>query len=331
MSFKKARSFLTLGFACAVSLLSNGVIAQPTPDELRKQFVDDMVSEHNFDRAEVESLLNKAKLSDTALEAIQRPWEAKPWHQYHPIFLTEKRVQKGVAFWNKHADDLQRAETELGVPAEMIVSIIGVETFYGTYKGKYPVLDALFTLGFHYPPRAKFFRSELQQYMLLSREENFDPLELKGSYAGAMGLGQFISSSYRHYAIDFDGDGVRDLLNNPVDAIGSVANYFKKHGWQKGQQVAIPAAVNGEDYKTLLSDDLAYQHTWADLKKGNITLQENKALSDTEEVKLLAFELADGREYWVGLPNFYVITRYNHSPLYAMAVYQLSQQIKAAR
>ncbi|MEO0369611.1 MAG: lytic murein transglycosylase B, partial [Pseudomonadota bacterium] len=217
-----------------MSFLSSNVYAEATPEELRKQFVEDMVSEHNFDRAEVEALLNKAKMSDTVLEAIQRPWEAKPWHQYYPIFLTEKRVQKGVEFWNSYADDLQRAEAELGVPAEMIVAIIGVETFYGTYKGKYSVLDALFTLGFHYPPRAKFFRSELQQYMLLSREENFDPLELKGSYAGAMGLGQFISSSYRHYAIDFDGDGVRDLLNNPVDAIGSVANYFKKHGWKKG-------------------------------------------------------------------------------------------------
>jgi membrane-bound lytic murein transglycosylase B len=331
LSLKKIRSFLSLSLVCTVSFLSNNVHAQATPDELKREFIEDMVSEHNFARADVESLLNKAQLSDTVLEAIQRPWEAKPWHQYYPIFLTDKRVQKGVEFWNTHAEDLLRAEKELGVPAEMIVAIIGVETFYGTYKGKYPVLDALFSLGFHYPPRAKFFRSELQQYMLLSREENFDPLELKGSYAGAMGMGQFISSSYRHYAIDFDGDGVRDLLNNPVDAIGSVANYFKKHGWQRGQQVAIPASVEGESYKSVLSDDLAYKHTWSDVKQANVSMQDSHTISLDEEVKLLEFELAEGHEYWVGLPNFYVITRYNHSPLYAMAVYQLSQQIKAAR
>jgi membrane-bound lytic murein transglycosylase B len=325
------RTFLSTGILCVIAFLSSNAYSQETPDDLKKAFIEEMVSEHNFSKADVESLLGKAKLSETALEAIQRPWEAKPWHQYFPIFLTEKRVKKGVEFWNKHAAHLERAEKELGVPAEMIVAIIGVETFYGTYKGKYPVLDALFTLGFHYPPRAKFFRSELQQYMILSREEGFDPLELKGSYAGAMGLGQFISSSYRHYAIDFDGDGVRDLLNNPVDAIGSVANYFKEHGWKRGQQVAIPANVSGESYKSTLSDDLKYTHTWADLKQANITLKKDADIQESEDVKLLEFELSEGHEYWVGLPNFYTITRYNHSPLYAMAVYQLSQQIKAAR
>ena len=331
LSLKKIGVLLSLSLLSAVNFFSNNVYAQATPDELKKAFIEDMVSEHNFDRTDVEALLNKANLSETALEAIQRPWEAKPWHQYYPIFLTDKRVKKGVEFWNTHAKSLARAEKELGVPAEMIVAIIGVETFYGTYKGKYPVLDALYTLGFHYPPRATFFRSELQQFLILSREENFNPLELKGSYAGAMGLGQFISSSYRHYAIDFDDDGVRDLLNNPIDAIGSVANYFKKHGWKKDQRVALPATVAGDDYKTTLSSDLKYQHQWSDLTKANVSLQNNDSINQDEEVKLLEFELAEGHEYWVGLPNFYVITRYNRSPLYAMAVYQLSQQIKAAR
>ena len=328
---KKMRLFLSVGILCTLNALSTNASSQETPEALQKAFVNDMVSEHSFSKTDVESLLSQANFSDTVFEAIQKPWEAKPWHQYYPIFLTEKRVKKGVEFWNEHADHLKRAEDELGVPAEMIVAIIGIETFYGAYKGKYPVLDALFTLGFHYPPRAKFFRSELQQFMLLSREENFDPLTLKGSYAGAMGLGQFISSSYRHYAIDFDGDGVRDLLNNPVDAIGSVANYFKKHGWVKGEAVALSANVQGERYKNTLSDSLEYEHSWADLVKANVTLKHDADIASDEKVKLLEFELERGHEYWIGLPNFYVITRYNHSPLYAMAVYQLSQQIKAAR
>ena len=246
---KKTRAFFTATFVGTLSFLSSNSFAQSTPDELKKAFIEEMTTQHQFEKSDVEALLAKASLSEIVLEAIQRPWEAKPWHQYYPIFLTEKRVKKGVEFWNTHADALKRAEQEIGVPAEMIVAIIGVETFYGAYKGKYPVLDALYTLGFHYPPRANFFRSELQEYMLLTREENFNPTELKGSYAGAMGLGQFISSSYRNYAIDFDNDGVRDILNNPVDAIGSVANYFKRHGWKKGEPVAFKAKTQGESFK----------------------------------------------------------------------------------
>jgi membrane-bound lytic murein transglycosylase B len=285
-----------------------------------------MVSEHQFDAKVISDTLAQAKKSEKILASIAKPWEAKPWHQYYPIFLTEKRLNKGVEFWQKHKDILQRAEQELGVPAEIVVAIIGVETFYGSYKGTYPVLDALYTLGFYYPPRSKFFRSELAQLFLLAREEKFEVTQLKGSYAGAMGWGQFISSSYRHYAIDFDGDGVRDLLNNPVDAIGSVANYFAKHGWQRDQAVAFPAQLSGEKYNDLLSKSLKYKHTWSELQTAGITT--NHPIDSKASAKLFAFEQADKQEYWVGLKNFYVITRYNHSPLYAMAVYQLSQQIK---
>lgn len=308
---------------CGFSL---GLSAQENQKEAQKQFVEMMVSKHQFDAKIISDTLAQAEKSEKILTSIAKPWEAKPWHQYYPIFLTEKRLNKGVEFWQKHKDALQRAEQELGVPAEIVVAIIGVETFYGSYKGKYPVLDALYTLGFYYPPRSKFFRSELEQLFLLAREEKFEVSQLMGSYAGAMGWGQFISSSYRHYAIDFDGDGVRDLLNNPVDAIGSVANYFAKHGWKNNQPVAFPAQLSGEKYKKLLSKPLKYKHTWSELQDAGITT--NQTIDAQSSAKLFAFELADKQEYWVGLKNFYVITRYNHSPLYAMAVYQLSQQIK---
>ena len=219
---KLIKSFIVLVFC----LTCHGIKA--SPEELRQEFIDLMVNEHQFKRTVIESTLAKANKNEVVLQSIAKPWEAKPWFQYFPIFLTEKRLAKGLTFWQTHQQTLARAEQETGVPAEIIVAIIGVETFYGTYQGKYSVLDALVTLGFHYPPRATFFRSELAQLFLLAKEENFDITELKGSYAGAMGWGQFISSSYRYYAVDFDGDGVRDLVNNPVYVSGSVANYFNK-------------------------------------------------------------------------------------------------------
>jgi membrane-bound lytic murein transglycosylase B len=298
-----------------------------SPEELQKEFIDLMVNKHQFDRKTIETTLAKANKNETILQSIAKPWEAKPWHQYYPIFLTEKRLAKGLDFWRSHQKTLQRAEQETGVPAEIIVAIIGVETFYGTYKGKYSVLDALVTLGFHYPPRAKFFGNELAELFLLAKEENFDITELKGSYAGAMGWGQFISSSYRHYAVDFDGDGIRDLLNNPLDAIGSVANYFKKHHWKDNADIAFKAKVSGKQYLALLSKSLKYSHQWSQLQDAGVSIDAPN-LNKNMSVKLFEFEQVDNKEYWVGLPNFYVITRYNHSPLYAMAVFQFSQQLK---
>ena len=318
---KLFKSFFILG------LCISSVNIHATPLELQKQFVDLMVDIHHFDRQMIESTLEKATKNEVILQSIAKPWEAKPWHQYYPIFLTEKRLTKGLAFWQTHQETLARAEQETGVPAEIILAIMGVETFYGAYLGKYSVLDALVTLGFHYPPRATFFRSELAQLFLLAKEENFNITQLKGSYAGAMGWGQFISSSYRHYAVDFDGDGVRDLLNNPQDAIGSVANYFKKHHWKANADIAFKAQVSGTQYPALLSKSLTYSHKWSDLQAAGVSITETN-LSKNMSVKLLEFQQASNKEYWVGLPNFYVITRYNHSPLYAMAVFQFSQQLK---
>ena len=308
-----------------LSMSGFGVWASPI--QLQKQFVDLMVNKHQFNRSEVEATLAQANKNEAILAAIAKPWEAKPWHQYYPIFLTEKRLEKGLKFWQTHQDTLARAERETGVPAEIIIAIIGVETFYGTYQGKYSVLDALVTLGFHYPPRAKFFRRELAQLFLLAKEENFDITALKGSYAGAMGWGQFISSSYRHYGIDFNGDGIRDLLNTPEDAIGSVANYFKKHRWQTNADIAFKARVTGTQHQALISKSLKYSHQWSQLKDAGVSI-DAQSLSPDSRVKLLEFTQPDHQEYWVALPNFYVITRYNHSPLYAMAVFQFSQQLK---
>ncbi len=318
--------------ALLFALLPFTANALSTPDlaSERQQFIDSMVAEHQFAADEVAKLLDQAEVNQAVLDAIQRPWEAKPWFQYHPIFLTEKRLAAGLKFWEEHADTLAAAEKEYGVPAEIIVAIIGVETFYGVYRGNYSVLDALYTLGFHYPPRSKFFRSELQHLMLLAREEGLPADELMGSYAGAMGYGQFISSSYRHYAVDFDGDGVRDLLNNPVDAIGSVANYFARHRWQSGQPVAIklPAQPQREQ---LVTKGMRPSSSIAELQELGLVLPANHNLDPQTLGKVFAFELEAGEELWLGMPNFYVITRYNHSPLYAMVVHQLSQQLKNAR
>lgn len=315
----------SIGAAIALLLSSVAANALTEPEQA---FVDEMVAEHSFKAEQITPWLKQAEKREDILKAIARPWEAKPWFKYHPIFLTEKRVKAGVKFWQQHKNTLQRVEDELGIDAEVVVAIIGVETFYGSYQGKYPVLDSLYTLGFHYPKRAKFFRKELKEYFLLTREENLPIADLKGSYAGAMGWGQFISSSYRHYAIDFDKDGTRDLFNNQVDAIGSVANYFKRHRWQFNQPVAVPAEVTGTQYQSLLSKSNKLKHSANDILAKGVTITAD--VNTSQKARLLALELDVGEEHWLTFNNFYVITRYNHSPLYAMAVYQLSKQIQQA-
>lgn len=311
-------------FSLMMMALSSPAQASYSEREDVKQFIAEMVKKHGFDAQMLSHWMANAERQTTALEAIARPAESKPWKDYRPIFITDRRISNGVEFWKQHADDLARAEQSYGVPAEIIVAIIGVETFYGKRIGGYPVFDALTTLGFDYPPRASFFRKELEQFLLMSREENVDPRSLKGSYAGAMGMPQFISSSFRAYAVDFDGDGHRDLWNSTADAIGSVANYFVRHGWKKGEPVAAPATVSRP------SDDLGDKqmkpHTSiASFKKRGVIPA--VPFDSDEMATLLKFDGSEGDEYWLGLDNFYVITRYNHSPLYAMAVYQLSQAV----
>lgn len=290
-------------------------------------FIDEMAERHGFDREQLEAWFSEVQFRDDIIEAISRPAEAKPWYQYRPIFLQRARIEGGAEFWERNAEALQRAEQVYGVPPQIVTAIIGVETRYGTHQGKYRIIDALTTLAFDYPPRAKFFRGELEQYLLLTREEKLDPLDMTGSYAGAFGQAQFIASSYRRYAIDFDGDGHRDLWGNPVDAIGSVANYLKENGWERGGAVAVPAAVSGDAIPSLLQEGLKPKRPWKELKKQGVATQTNVAAETP--AALIALEQEAGPEYWVGLQNFYVITRYNRSPLYAMAVYQLSEEIRS--
>jgi len=291
-------------------------------------FVSEMALSHGFDRDEVSGLLAQARYTQGIIDAMRRPWEAKPWHQYRAIFLTEARIAGGVRFWRENARILDRAQSAYGVPPEIIAAIIGVETNFGANLGKHRVIDALTTLGFSFPERADFFRKELEQFLLLTREESVDALDVTGSYAGAVGIPQFIPSSYRAYAVDFDGDDRRDLWDSRADAIGSVASYFKRHGWQPGEPVALPASVSRTLPGTLSVAEKKPQRPesrFADLALLGVEVSEH--LEPSTRVGLIRLD-APGDEYWLVLENFYVITRYNHSNLYAMAVYQLSRQIK---
>lgn len=299
--------------------------------ELAQELIDELVEEEGFDRAYLQTVFEDAKRKDSILEAIARPAEkTKPWYDYRKIFVTDKRERQGIEFFAEHKETLARAERETGVPAEIIVSVIGVETYYGRITGSYRVIDALSTLAFDYPRRSPFFTKELKNYLMLTRDQGLDPLEMKGSYAGAMGYGQFMPSSYREYAIDFDGDGLIDIWGNPVDAIGSVANYFKRHGWRTGEQVIAAATAEpdvGEEWFVRTRADLKPKFTVAEFTAAGITAADN--LDPAASAVAMKFELEDGYEYWLGLHNFYVTTRYNHSAMYAMSVYQLAERIAA--
>ena len=259
-----------------------------------------MSKKHGFKTIELEEIFRKVEFSNSVIAAISRPAETLPWYKYRPIFLGPARIQLGVEFWRQHRDTLQRAQLQFGVPAEVLVAIIGVETRYGKDKGKYAVINSLSTLAFDYPKRSSFFRGELEQYLLLTKEQGMDPMTLTGSYAGAMGMD---------------------------DAIGSIGNYFKQHGWQSGDKVAIPAVVKGEKYKQLATDDLKPVSTADELRRYDI--KASAALTPHTRARLLVLENQNSNEYWLGFENFYVITRYNNSALYAMAVYQLAGEIKS--
>ncbi|MGH8433954.1 MAG: lytic murein transglycosylase B [Pseudomonas sp.] len=294
------------------------------------EFVAEMTRDYGFAGEQLVSLFREVERKQSIIDAISRPAEkVKPWKDYRPIFITDSRIARGVDFWRQHEAALARAEQEYGVPAQVIVAIIGVETFYGGNTGNYRVIDALSTLGFDYPPRAEFFRKELKQFLLLAREQQVDPLSLKGSYAGAMGLPQFMPSSFRAYAVDFDGDGHINIWSDPDDAIGSVASYFKRHGWATGEPVVSTAQVNGERADEGLTQGLDPVKTVGQLRA--LGWASHEALRDDLAVTAFRLEGEAGPEYWLGLPNFYVITRYNRSAMYAMAVHQLSDLLVQAR
>ena len=285
------------------------------------EFIDEMVAKHHFKRDELVTLFEHANVRPKIIEAISRPSTSKPWLEYRAAFVNEIRIRQGVLFWKKYRPALLRAEKKYGVPQEIIVALIGVETLYGKNEGDFRVIDALTTLAFDYPRRAEFFREELENYLLLSREQQFDLLDVKGSYAGAIGIPQFMPSSYRKYAVDFNGNHRIDLIGEPVDAIGSIGNYLQGYGWIRRGAIASRVNVTGE------------------IPAGNVqhTAVEWAALGVTGKIekqgtsRLLDFTVSDGKQYWLGYNNFDVITRYNNSDFYAMSVFELAQALKLER
>ena len=291
-----------------------------------EQFIDSMVSDHSYDRGTLEEVLQQATIQESILEAIDRPAErTKEWHEYRDIFITNERVQAGATFWREHSAELWRISEETGVSVEILVGIIGVETYFGRITGKYRVLDALATLAFEYPPRANFFRSELEHFLLLVREEGMDATDATGSYAGAMGRPQFMPSSYRAYAVDSSDDGKRDIWSNWTDVIGSIANYFVRHGWRENDEIVTQAALSSQWQGDLPENTLKPQETVTSLSHQGVLFVTE--LSGDQQSQLLTLEGNDGEEHWVGFHNFFVITRYNRSVMYALAVHQLGQEI----
>jgi len=291
-----------------------------------EDFIASVAKNNNLDEKSIRHILKQADKKQSIIDAMNRPAEKKKqWHEYRNIFLKQKRMDEGVKFWTKHQKTLDAVSKKTGVPTEIIVAIIGVETNYGGNKGSYRVIDALYTLAFHYPKRSKFFTAELEKFLVLTTKEKISALETKGSYAGAMGFGQFMPSSYLMYAVDYDKDGQRDLLNNIDDAIASVANYFKAHGWKKGQSVVHKAHVD-KQFTKLKKQKLKPSLTIKELSK--MGYHTKIKLDDKVKVSLTQLQQKDHMDYWFALHNFYVITRYNHSEMYAMAVYQLAQEIK---
>ena len=291
-----------------------------------KQFIDSMVSKHDYSRNDLKRVLGKAQTQESILEAISKPAErTKSWDEYRAIFLTEKRIIAGAEFWREHQAELKRISDETGVPCEILVGIIGVETYFGRITGSYRVLDALATLAFDYPPRSKFFTRELEEFLLLVREESIDASGATGSYAGAMGAPQFMPSSFRAYAVDSSSDGKRDIWTNWSDVIGSVANYFVAHGWQQSKEVVTRASLaNGWQGETP-DNSLKPAETVSSLSRQGVLFATD--LPNDHKSQLLLLDGPDGDEYWVGFHNFFVITRYNRSVMYALAVHQLGQEI----
>ncbi len=289
-------------------------------------FITAMVRDHDYSRDALRDIMGQARIQRSIIDKISAPAEKRlTWAEYRRIFVTKERIRAGVAFWNENREALESASTSTGVPIEILVGIVGVETYFGRIKGGHRVLDALTTLAFDYPPRSKFFRNELEQFLLLIREENLQATDAIGSYAGAMGHPQFMPSSFRAYAIDSTGDGKRDIWNNWHDVAGSVANYFVRHGWRPDGEVVAQATL-GQDWQgPVPKNRLSPGDTVGGLSRKGVMFATE--LSADSAGQLLTLEGHDGKEHWVGFHNFFVITRYNRSVMYAMAVHQLGQEI----
>ena len=314
-------SFLLL---LVLALLPRFAVAEE-PHPGAEAFVERTAARHGLDPDHIRAVLADARFEQSIIDAITRPAEARPWYRYWPIFLTEARIAGGAEFWRTNQSLLEEVSARFEVPIEIIVAIVGVETNYGSNTGRFRVIDALATLGFYFPRRADFFASELGHFIALAAEEDLPLFEVRGSYAGAMGLGQFIPSSYRAYAVDFDGSGRRDLWRSLPDALGSVANYLAVHRWRAGEPIVLPVSSVPEVLDAEFSMNLTF--TLDSLADLGIEFDRGE-LSGEMPATLVTLENEDGHEHWVALNNFYVITRYNRSPLYAMAVVQLAEAIR---
>lgn len=322
-------------FLITIALLvsGNGFAAKVEQGDYKNRqdvemFIDSMVEKSDYSEQALVALFSTVKKQEHLFERLNKPAEkALEWYQYRRIFIKDSRINQGIEFWHENKPLLTEVSNKTGVPAEIMIAIIGVETFYGTYRGKDPVFDSLVTLAFDYPKRARFFTQELEQFLLLVKEQNLDTKGLMGSYAGAMGMPQFISSSYRHYAVDFDNDGQVNLFDSKPDILASVANYFVKHGWRPKEPIAGPIKLSETNSVDQLKPGVKTDYKWSDLSRHGFV--SNTELAADTPVALIQLEQSDQSEYWAGFQNFYVITRYNHSELYAMAVYQLSLLIKA--
>jgi membrane-bound lytic murein transglycosylase B len=311
-------------FLCAPAFAQASYAERPEVEA----FVRDLARRHGLEEAELKRVFERAQRLDPVLEAIARPAErVRTWDEYRALLITERRIAEGVEFWKKQRRALERAQKKYGVAPEYVVAIIGVETFYGRNTGNWRVLDALTTLAFDYPPRAGFFRSELESYLLMAREAGIDVFSVRGSYAGAIGIPQFMPSSARRYAVDFDGNGTIDLQKSRADAIGSVANFLKLHGWQRDADVAVGARVPGEGWRAYTDGRFEPKHSLTELRQAGIEFDSPQPAGASGTL----VELANAdrpSEFRVGLRNFYVITRYNRSALYAAAVADLALELK---
>lgn len=296
-----------------------------------QEFIAQMVKKHHFNKQQLTNLFSEVKIHQQIMRHLNKPLEKEYWKTYQMLFVNEWRIEHGVKFWNQYADVLRRAEQTYGVPASIIVATIGVETKYGQRTGDFRVIDSLSNIAFGQSTRTKYFRSELEQFLLLCREEHIDPLKMMGSYAGAIGQPQFMPSSYRHYAVNFSKSGKTDLMHNEVDVIGSVANYYSKNGWKISQPVAVKATIIGDRYNYLVrKNNISKPTTMADLNNYGI-IPTRPIGYDNLKVKVIELQNRYNKEYWIGFHNFGVIKRYNPSDLYAMAVYQLSAYITDLR
>ncbi len=313
--------------AAVLAASANSAAAFDTRRPDVKDFIDQIAHQYSFKKRALRKLLAAAQYQPAILEAMDRPAErAKMWYEYRPIFVSEKRIREGAEFWQAHRQDLESASISSGVAPEYLAAILGVETYYGHQTGNYRVLDALATLAFDYPPRAQFFRDELEQFILLTRDLKMNPLAIKGSYAGAMGAPQFMPSNYRRYAVDASEDGRIDLWSNWSDVCASIGNYLKEHGWNPGEPVLSEVTAEPDKAVDLDGRKLDLSETVGSLKEKGVSF--DSPLPPDAPALLIAADEPDGVHWRVGYNNFYVITRYNHSPLYAMAVYELAAAIK---